>query len=170
MKLATEIGELVIPPNLFEAKFLGFRFVPRVIEVERAGILAPVRFLFSRLSLLCGSLSGLSRCRLLLHLVQFGDRYKDRQLDETVLSGFVARSDEDLGIKMGIVITRNLSQLQGVFVSVIGDYMHVRSAACYFRLDADKAASYVPTIEHPIHGVPGKDVRNLLLFRKQNQS
>jgi hypothetical protein len=55
LELPTEIGELVIPPNLFEAEFLGLRLVPHVIEVERAGILAAVGFLFRCLTLLCGN-------------------------------------------------------------------------------------------------------------------
>ena len=53
----------------------------------------------------------------MLYLIQFGSGDEDRQFNETVLGGFVARSDEDLGIKVGIVVTGYLTQLQGVFVS-----------------------------------------------------
>ena len=48
LKLAAQIGELVVAPNFLESKRLALSLVPRVVEVESAGILAAIllRLLF----------------------------------------------------------------------------------------------------------------------------
>ena len=70
---------------------------------------------------------------------------------------------------MGIVVAGDFAQLQGVFVAVVRDDMHVCCAVRQLRLDADKPAGDVATIEDPIHGVPREDVHNLLLIGEQDQ-
>ena len=47
--------------------------------------------------------------------------------------------------------------------------MNVGRAVRDLRLDADEAAGNMAAIEDPIHGVTGKDIRNLLLGGKQDQ-
>ena len=44
LETAAQIGELVVPPDLLESKFLALLLVPRVIEVQRAGVLLAVLF------------------------------------------------------------------------------------------------------------------------------
>ncbi len=129
LKLAAQIGELVVAPYLLQAKLFALRLVPGVVKVQCAGILAAVRLPLSSASAFSvGGLRGLGRRRLLLHLVQLGGGDEDGQLGQPVFCGLVAGNDEDFGIEVGICVAGNFPQLQGVFVAVVGDDVNVGRA------------------------------------------
>ncbi len=169
LEVAAQIGELVVAPNLLQAKLLALFLVPRVVEVKTAGILAAVLFGLVRLCLQLGSLRGLGRCGLLFGLVQLGGGHEYGQLCQSVLGGLVAGDEEDFGIEVGISVTRNFLKLQRVLVAVVGDDMHVRRRIRRPGLDADEAAGDVAAVEDPIHGVAAEDVGDFLLGRQQDE-
>jgi hypothetical protein len=51
LELATQVGELVVAPYLLKAKSFSLRLIPCVVEMEVAGILAPILFGFCFLGL-----------------------------------------------------------------------------------------------------------------------
>ena len=152
-----------------QAQLLALRFVPGVVEVESAGILAAVLFFFGLLGFERGSLSGLGGGNLLFRLVKLRRGHEDRQLDQFFFGRLIAGRDENLGIEVGIGVGRDFLKLQGVLVAVVGNDMNVGRAVREFWLDADKAAGNVAAIEDPVHRVAGKDVGDLLLRGKLDQ-
>ena len=64
---------------------------------------------------------------------------------------------------MRICVGRNLAELQGVLIAVVGHDMHVRRAVRHLGLDGDESAGYVPAVKHPARRVASEHRRNLLL-------
>ncbi len=71
--------------------------------------------------------------------------------------------------KCGSSSSRDLPELQGVFVAVVGDDVDVRRAVRSLRLDADEAAGDMAAVEDPVHRVPTEDGGDLLLGGKHDQ-
>jgi hypothetical protein len=166
---SSQIGKLVVPPDLLKSKFFALLLVPRVIEVQRAGVFRTVLFSLGLLGLEFRGLSGLRDNSFLFRLIQFCRRHEYRKLRQTVLGNLVAGIDKDLGIEVRIGVIRYLAQLEGVFVTVIGDDVDVGGAIGRLGFHADKARGDMTAVKDPIHRVAGEDVGDLLFDGQDNQ-
>jgi hypothetical protein len=137
-------------------------FSSHVIEMQRTWVLAAVLFRLGLFRFEFRCLSGLRGSSFLFRLIQLGRRHEYGKLCQTVLCSLVAGIDEDLGIEVRIGIIRDLAQLKGVLVTVIGDDVNVRRSVRSFGLHADEARGYMAAIEDPVHRVAGEDVGDLL--------
>ena len=99
-----------------------------------------------------------------VEVVLFLQSYRLRLGNEPVYSGVILGS-----MLSGIVAVLTFIAHRKLFVAVVGDDVNVRRGVGHLRLDADKAAGNVPTIEHPIDRIPGEDVGNLLFGRKHDE-
>jgi hypothetical protein len=70
---------------------------------------------------------------------------------------------------VGVGIVADFAELQGVFVAVVRNDMHVGAAARDLWLDADEARGNVAAIKDPARRVATEDGCDLLLGRKQDQ-
>ena len=70
---------------------------------------------------------------------------------------------------MGIWVARDLAELQGVLVAVVGNDVNVGRSVGDFGLDAQKAAGDVAAVKCPVHGISPEDRCNLFLWRKSDE-
>ena len=156
LEVTTEIGELVIPPYLLQAKLSALLLVPRVVKVELSGILAAILLSLSRFSLTLIGYLCFSFLRFPLRLVQLGGGDKDRQRREFVFASLIAGCDKDFRVEMGVAVARYFLELKRVFVSVVRNDMHVRGRVRDLRFDRDEAARYMAAVEYPGHSIAAK--------------
>ena len=92
LEVAAQIGELFVVPNLLDAEGIAFFRVPHIVEVQcdrDTGCDTSLPFVSSTFS--SASLSGFSRNRFLLSLLELCCRDEDRQFRQPVLRSLIAR-------------------------------------------------------------------------------
>ena len=151
--MTTQVGELVVMPNLLKSKVLALLFVPGEVKVQAARILAAVRFGLGLLRLQLSCLRGFGGDGFLLGFLQLSGGDEHWQVSEPVLCRFVSRNNEDFGIEVSVGVAGDLLKLQRVFVAVVGDDVDVRARVRQLRLDADEAAGHMAAVENPVHRI-----------------
>ena len=163
LKLAAQVGELVVMPYLLQAKLFALLLVPGEIEVQTARILTAIGL---RLWPLPTSTRQLARPwlrRLPAWPCPTQRRDEDGHVGKPVLSSLITGHNEHLGIEVRVRVIGDLLKLQRVFVAVVRHDVNVSGCVRELWLDADEAAGYMAAIKHPVHRVAAEDSRNLLL-------